>query len=136
VAATIGFDAASNVLVAQAKAYQANPSAGVLAQLQTAVVTFQQQVIASLLSAAKITNPASQQHVLAAINGVATIVTAMLGLVQSVSGKAAVAQMASASTIKLAEVRPYMDAQRLRPVAESYGTTVDGFYAYEAHAGF
>jgi hypothetical protein len=29
-----------------------------------------------------------------------------------------------------------MDAQRLRPVAESYGTTVDGFYAYEAHAGF
>lgn len=136
VAATIGFDAASNVLVAQAKAYLANPSAGVLAQLQTAVVIFQQQVNASLLSAAKITNPASQQHVLAAINGVATIVTAMLGLVQSVSGKAAVAQMASASTIKLAEVRPYMDAQRLRPVAESYGTTVDGFYAYEAHAGF
>jgi hypothetical protein len=136
VAATIGFDAASNVLVAQAKAYLANPSAGVLAQLQTAVVIFQQQVNASLLSAAKITNPASQQHVLASINGVATIVTAILGLVQSVSGKAAVAQMASASTIKLAQVRPYMDAQRLRPVAESYGTTVDGFYAYEAHAGF
>jgi hypothetical protein len=136
VAATVGFDAASNVLVAQAKAYLANPSAGVLAQLQTAVVIFQQQVNASLLSAAKITNPASQQHVLASINGVATIVTAMLGLVQSVSGKAAVAQMASASTIKLAEVRPYMDTQRLRPVAESYGTTLDGFYAYEAHAGF
>ncbi len=74
VAATAGFDAASNLLVAQAKAYLANPSASVLAQLQAAVVAFQQQVNASLLQAAKITNPNSQQHVLNAINAVATVV--------------------------------------------------------------
>src|ERR1035437_459473 len=80
-AATVGFDAASDLLVAQAKAYLANPSAGVLAQLQAAVVAFQQQVNASLLSAAKITDPLTQQHVLNAVNAVATVVEAMLALV-------------------------------------------------------
>src|SRR5208337_398530 len=43
-AATVVFDAATNLLVAQAKAYLANPSAGVLAQLQSQIVTLQQQV--------------------------------------------------------------------------------------------
>ncbi len=109
IAATVGFDAASNLLVAQAKAYLANPSASVLAQLQAAVVAFQQQVNASLLQAAKISNPNSQQHVQNAINAVATVVLAILALVQSVSSKVAVAHMASQSTIKLASVRPYLD---------------------------
>jgi len=108
-AATVGFDAASNLLVAQAKAYLANPAANVLAQLQAAVVAFQQQVNASLLSAARIANPVSQKHVLNAINAVGTVVIAILALVQSVSSKVAVAQMASQSTIKLAMVRPYLD---------------------------
>jgi len=53
-AATAGFDAASNLLVAQAKAYLANPSAGVLAALQSQVVAFQQQVNTGLLQAARI----------------------------------------------------------------------------------
>jgi hypothetical protein len=108
-AATAGFDAASSVLVNEAKAYLAHPTASVLAQLQAAVVTFQQNVNASLLSAAKITNPISQAHVLNAINGVATIVTALLALVTSISSKAEVARMASESTIKLAAVQPYLD---------------------------
>ena len=77
-AATIGFDAASNLLVAQAKAYLANPSASVLAQLQNQIVTFQQQVNTALLQAAKIVNANSQQHALAAIQGVGTIVVAIL----------------------------------------------------------
>ena len=59
-AATSGFDAASNLLVAQAKAYLANPSAGVLAQLQTQIVTLQQQVNAALLQAGRIVDANSQ----------------------------------------------------------------------------
>ena len=59
-AATIGFDAASNLLVAQAKAYLANPSASVLAQLQNQIVTLQQQVNTGLLQAAKIVDQKSQ----------------------------------------------------------------------------
>ncbi len=66
-AATVGFDAASNLLAAQAKAYLANPSASALAQLQNQIVTFQQQVNAALLQAARIVDPASQPHALAAI---------------------------------------------------------------------
>jgi hypothetical protein len=124
-AATIGFDVASNLLVAQARAYLANPTASVLVQLQTQVVTLQQQVNASLLQAAKIANPASQQHALSAIQAVGTIVSAILALVQSISSKAAVAQMAAQSTIKMAAVRPYMDkAETAAIVANHYGEPV------------
>jgi hypothetical protein len=121
-AATVGFDAASNVLVAQAKAYLVNPTAPLLQQLQTAVVAFQQQVNAALLRAARISNSASQQQVLNAINAVATVVSAMLALVSSISSKTAVARMASQSTIKLAQVRPYMDEGKAASmVASHYG---------------
>jgi len=125
-AATIGFDAASNLLDTQAKAYLANPSASLLAQLQTQIVVLQQQVNAALLQSAKIVNPASQQHALAAVQAVATIVTALLALVQSVSSKAAVAQMAAASTIKLASVRPYINRNHAAEVvAAHYGEPVE-----------
>jgi hypothetical protein len=125
-AATTGFDAASNLLVAQAKAYLANPSAGTLAQLQQQVVVFQQQVNAALLSAAKIVNPNSQQHALNAINAVGTAVLAILALVESVSTKAQVALMAAQSTIKLATVRTYLDeGKAAATMAAHYGEPVE-----------
>jgi hypothetical protein len=124
-AATVGFSAASNLLVNQAKAYLANPSAGTLAQLQTQVATFAQQVDSALLAAGKIVNPASQQHALAAIQAVSTIVTAILALVQSISSKAAVARMAAQSSIKLAMVEPYFNnARSASIVAAHYGEPV------------
>jgi hypothetical protein len=120
-AATIGFDAASNLLVTQAKAYLANPTASILAQIQTQIVTFQQQVNASLLQTAKIADPASQKHALSAIQAVATVVSAMLSLVESISTKAAVAQMAAHAAIKLAAVEPYLDqTQAAQVVAIHY----------------
>jgi hypothetical protein len=123
--ATTGFDAASNLLVAQAKAYLANPSTGALAQLQQQVVVFQQQVNAALLSAAKIVNPNSQQHALNAINAVGTVVLAILALVESASTKAQVARMAAQSSIKLATVRPYLDeGKAVATVAAHYGEPV------------
>jgi hypothetical protein len=120
-AATIGFDVASNLLVTQAKAYLLNPSATILAQIQSQIVTFQQQVNSSVLQAAKIGDPASQKHALSAIQAVATVVSAMLSLVQSVSSKAAVARMAAHSSIKLAAVDPYLDhAQAAQTIATHY----------------
>lgn len=119
-AATVGFDAASNLLVAQANAYLANPSAGTLALIQTQVVTFQQQVNSALLQAAKIVNPASQKHALAAVQAVGTIVSAILALVQSISSKAAVAQMAAQSTIKLASVEPLMDQSQAAVIVAAH----------------
>jgi hypothetical protein len=119
-AATSGFDAASNLLVAQAKAYLANPSASLLAQLQTQIVTLQQQVNTALLQSAKITDAKSQQHAMAAIQAVATIVNAILSLVQSISSKAAVAQMAAHSAEKLAMVRPYLDESRAAAIVAAH----------------
>lgn len=124
-AGTAGFDAAANLLITQAKAYLANPSASTLAQMQNQVVVLQQQVNAAVLSAARIVNPASQQHALAAIQAVGAVVTAILGLIQSISSKAAVAQMAAGSTIKMSVVLPYMDGSRAAGmVAAHYGEPV------------
>jgi hypothetical protein len=136
-AATVGFDAASNLLVAQAKAYLANPNASTLAQMQAQVVTFQQQVNAALLQAARITDPASQQHALAAIQAVATIVTAILILVQSISSKSQVVWMAAHSKIKLAAVRPLVDdSTAAAVVASHYGEPVELARAQVARAEF
>jgi hypothetical protein len=111
IGATVGFDALSSALVAQAKAYLANPSASVLAMLQAQIVGFEQQVKGALLAAAHITNAKSQQHALTVLQAVATIASTMLALVQSASGKAAVERMAAASTVKLAAVEPYLDRE-------------------------
>jgi hypothetical protein len=143
-AATIGFDAASNLLVVQAKAYLANPNASILAQLQAQIVAFRQQVNGALLSTARIVNPASQQKAMADINAVATVVNTMLALIAGVSSKAAVARMAADSTIKLAQVEPLMNRElQASIVAEHYGvreTTarymVDRTLAYGQAAGF
>ena len=111
-AATVGFDAASNTLVAQAKAYLANPSASALQLLQAQVVTFQQQVNSALLQAARVVDPNSQTHALAAIQAVATIMSTILALVASISSKAAVANMSAQTGIKLSMVRPYLNNTR------------------------
>jgi hypothetical protein len=124
-AATQGFDVAANLLVGQAQAYLANPSASVLAQLQAQVVTFQQQVNGSLLAVTRIVDAASQKHALSAIQAVATIVNAMLALVEQVSSKAAVAHMAQAAQIKLAVVEPLLDReQAFAAVAAHYDEPV------------
>lgn len=120
--ATARFDAAANLTVAQAKAYLAKPSESTLAQMQNQLVTFQQEVNIAMLQAARIMNPGSQQHALATIQAVGTVVTAILALVQSVSNKGAVAQMAARSTIKIAAVQPYVDAdQSAKIIATHYG---------------
>jgi hypothetical protein len=124
-AATQGFDAAANLLEGQAKAYLANPSASVLAQLQEQIVTFQQKVNGSLLAVTRIVDSASQKHALQAIQAVATIVNAMLALVEQVSSKAAVAHMAQAAQIKLAVVEQLIDReQRVEMVARHYDEPV------------
>lgn len=124
--ATVGFDAASTLLVSQAKAYLANPSATLLAQLQAQVVNFQQMVNASLLSAARIVNPASQQHALAVIQMVATAVNAIFALIEQISGKVSLAQMATSATITLAMVEPYRNHQlEAEMVARHYDEPVN-----------
>ena len=125
-AATVGFDAASNLLVSQAKAYLANPSASVLAKLQSQIVSFQQQVNTALLQTVRIVDAKSQQHAMAVIQGVSAIVNAILALVQSISTKAQVAQMAAHAGVKLAMVRPYLDDSRATAiVAAHYGEPVE-----------
>ncbi|MGA3129953.1 MAG: hypothetical protein ABSD59_04085 [Terracidiphilus sp.] len=119
-AATVGFDAASNLLVAQAKAYLANPSASTLQQLQAQVVTLQQQVSAALLQAARIVDANSQQHAMSVIQAVATIVNSILALVASISSKADVTRMSAATGVKLAMLRPYLDDTRAAEIVAAH----------------
>ena len=121
-AATKGFEAASKVLDAEARAYLANPGASRLARLQTAVVTLEQQVNQGLLEAARIVNPTSQQQALNEINAVGTAVLAILALVQSVSSGNQVARMAGEAPLKLASVEGWMNrGEAVGLVARHYG---------------
>ena len=125
-AATGGFDAASNLLATQAKTYLANPGAGTLAALQTQVVAFEQQVNTALLSAARIGNLQSQQKALVSIQAVATAVSAILALVQSISSSKMQQQMAAQSTIKLSQVEPLLNREtQVKMVAAHYGEPPD-----------
>jgi hypothetical protein len=124
-AATAGFDAAAELLISQAKVYLANPSSSALAQMQVQVVALQQQVNIAMLKAARIVNPESQKHALAAIQAVGTVVTVMLLLVQSASSKSDVAKMAAASTVKLQDVLPLVNQRRAAEmVAAHYGEPI------------
>jgi len=134
-AATVGFDAAANILVQQARAYQLNPSAGALTQLQLAIVALQQQVNASLLEAARITNPNGQLHALNAINAVGTAVGTMLALVQGISSKSAVARMARQSPLKVATLRPWInETEAAEMLAAHYGESIASARIQIAHA--
>lgn len=119
-AATEGFDAASNLLVAQAKAYLANPSGSALQLLQTQIVTLQQQVSAALLQAARIVDANSQQHALTVLQAVATIVNTILSLVASISSKADVVRMSAQTGIKLSMLRPYLNDTRAAEIVAAH----------------
>ena len=86
--------------MSQARADVANPSAGILAQIQTQIVSFQQQVNTALLQAARITD-ADSQKLHFGNPGAATIVNAIFSLLQSISSQAALAMMATQSTSKV-----------------------------------
>lgn len=123
--ATAGFNAAANLLVSQAKAYLANPSASLLAEMQAQVVNFQQIVNQALLSAARIVDTKSQQYALSVIQVVATAVNAILALVAQLSGKVALAAMAVGAHVKLSQIEQYRDRElEAKIVAVHYGEMV------------
>ena len=122
-AVTVGFDAASTLVVAQAKAYLANPSLTLLGTLQQAVVTFQQNVNVSILQAAKINDGVSQQKTLTALNLVGTIITTILGLIASIKGNTV---SAPPTTVSLQMIKPEIDRQlAIRTIATHYGESTE-----------
>jgi hypothetical protein len=132
---TNGFDAGSTLVANQAQAYLANPSAGVLAQLQAQVLAFQEQVSTSLLSAAKIENPTSQAKATADINAVATAINAIFGLVLSISSKSAQVQLTALAGAKIAAIEPYLeDKQSVRMIAGHYHEP-EFVAAWQVHRG-
>jgi hypothetical protein len=141
---TAGFDVVAASVDKAAKDYLANPNQTTLAFLQNEVINLQQNVNTSILQIAQIKDPVSQKLALAAINGLATVVNTILGLVQSISTKTQVAAMAAQVRVTLAQVRPYLDegdmqASSLRvtqDLALNHLSTPDEFFAAEARAGF
>jgi hypothetical protein len=134
--ATVGFDMLASGFVSAAKAYLANPNQTNLQLLQTLIVQFQQNVNTGLLQTAGIKNADSQKTALAAINGLATALNAVLALIQGISTPAQVKAMSAQVHVTLATVRPLMDENALRTAGAQYHVTPDQFFAYEASAGF
>jgi len=141
---TAGINAFAPQFELAAKNYLANPNQTTLALLQSLVVQLQQNTNASLLAAGRIVNPKSQKTALTNINLVATIVNTLLGLVQSISNRAQIAQMALGVHVTLAQVQPYMDSDAMqaaslrvsRDLALNTIPTPKQFFAAEASVGF
>jgi hypothetical protein len=119
-----------NLLKNQAQAYLANPTAGVLAQLQAQAVTFQQSLNSAVLTALKITNSDSQKRIIAQIQVVLTGATAVLALLQTIKGNTLTVTTGSVTT---SQVLPYLDESKsVALVAEHEG--VPSFVAsYRVH---
>jgi hypothetical protein len=125
-----GFVAVTQLVDSAAQAYLKNPSASALAQLQAQITNAQQKVNAALLSAAGIGSKTVQQQVLAALNTYGTIANTLLALVSSISSKTAVAVMATRSTVKLAQVLPYLDRRQAAAlIAAHYQEPLPAAYA-------
>jgi hypothetical protein len=97
---------------AAAQAYLANPTGTTLGGLQAAITNLQQNINAAVLTAVKVTNPASQAKILADLQLLAVGVNAVFALVQSISTKSAVTEMNAQSPIKLKQVMPYLDREQ------------------------
>ena len=103
-AALAGFQGAGDLAVAQANAYLANPGASTLQLLQSAVVAFEQQINASLLAAARIIDPKSQQIVVAALGAAGAAINAVLALIAGIKGNT-LSAMGVNAPIKISQVR-------------------------------
>lgn len=106
-----GFNAAANLLSSQAQTYLNNPNATTLQQLQAQVLTFQQNVNTALLQAAKIVSPGSQQKVIAAIQSLATGLTAVLALIATIKGNT-LSPASVTAPVKLSQVAPLINHQQ------------------------
>jgi hypothetical protein len=141
---TLAINAFGPQLQQAAQNYLNNPTETTLQVLQSLVTQIQQSVNATLLTAAKITNPTSHATATKQINLLATIANTILALVQGLSSKAQVAAMASHAPIKLAVVKALLDQHAMQLAAEHVSKDlgyeavpeVDEFFAYEARAGF
>jgi len=102
--ALAGFKGAGDLCVAEANAYLANPGASTLQLLQAAVVAFEQQINASLLAAARIVDPKSQQIVVAALGAVGAAINAVLALIAGIKGNT-LAAMGVKTKVKISQVK-------------------------------
>ena len=141
---TAGINAFGPQIQLAAQNYLANPNQTTLQVLQSLVTQIQQQVNATLLAAAKIVNPNSQATAIKNVNLIATVASAILALVQSITPKVNLVAMANNSPIKFAQVRPYMDEGAMRVAGLRVARdlqlvetpTPARFFALEAQAGF
>ena len=119
--ALAGFKGAGDLCVAEANAYLANPGASTLQLLQAAVVAFEQQINASLLAAARIIDPKSQQIVVAALGAVGAAINAVLALIAGIKGNT-LAAMGVKVAVKISQVRHlYNPAAVNMEIAVHYG---------------
>jgi hypothetical protein len=149
---TAALNAFGPQFVQAAQAYLNNPNQTTLQLLQAIVTQIQQNANNALLSAAKVTNPSSQAAATKAINSLAVMAQAILGLVQSISTKAQIAAMARPiilvgspvpQHITLAQVRQYMDMQSMQAMSERTTRMIgmrpispNEFFGAEAAMGF
>lgn len=143
--AVTAFNVLAPQFTAAAQNYLANPSQTNIQVLQGLITQMQNSVNGSLatLNAVHVTNPASQQKAITAVNGIGTIVNSLLALIQSVSTKQQVAVMSQHVTVHLAQVAPVLDRNAMQHQADMVTAdlnmpriSTDQYLEKEAHLGF
>lgn len=130
------FDALAVTLQALCKSYLANPSASVLAQIQTAINTLNSTVNTAILNATGIKDAESQKLALAALKGLLTVSSVLLAFVAPTETTAQLWELRQTHTIHLAKMRPYMDEQELARVAAVEGIDVNHSFQQAEAFGF
>jgi hypothetical protein len=127
--ADTAFTAAAGTLQALTAAYIKNPTASVLAQIQTAITTLEATINTATLNATGIKDTTTQQIVLAALKGLLTVVTVVFALIAPTLTTAQLVDLRNQGTIHLARVRPYMDEQVLQREAKVRGVNLNHEFA-------
>jgi hypothetical protein len=125
----VAFDTAAKTIQALTASYIANPTASVLAQIQTAITTLEGQINTATLNVVGIKNTATQSAVLAALKGLLTVVTVVFALISPTLTTAQLVDLRDSNTIHLARVRPYMDERELQQQAKAMHVDLDKTFA-------
>jgi hypothetical protein len=134
--ADTAFTAGATTLQALTAAYLKNPTASVLAQIQSAITTLESQINTATLNAVGIKDTVVENAVLAALKGLLTVVTVVFALIAPTLSTAQLMSIRESDTIHLAKLRPYMDQRVLQQEADAQGIDLNKAFRHATAAGF
>lgn len=116
--------------------YTSSPSTSVYASILTVVDDLVTQGDSALLTAAKITDPATQQKATVILGSLSAVLHILDGYVQATQSVSQVKATAAARSVKLNAVRAYWSAEDKKGIEQATGVNFNAAYQHEVALGF